>query len=320
MKEHTQYNIIGVDVAKDKLDIALDDQTVITIDNNDAGFKKLLKSMTKTESVCFAMEASGGYEKALVSFLLGKEIAVAVINAKRVRDYAKAIGMYAKTDRIDALMIREYAQMTHSKGKLQLREHRSSVQLHLEALLRRRHQLIEQRTVETQHLNAVSDKDVIRSIKRNIKNIDREIKNIEAKINKYLDQDEGLKETVARLNGVKGIGNISALILVSQLPELGQVSNKEIAALVGLAPFCNDSGQKNGRRIIYGGRALVRSILYMVTLTAVRCNATIKAFYQRLLAKGKPKKVALTACMRKLLCILNSITKQKVEWEPNFSK
>lgn len=316
----TQYNMIGVDVAKAKLDIAIDNQSVITINNTEAGFKKLLKTLTTTESVCFAMEASGGYEKALVNFLLEKDIAVAVINAKRVRDYAKAMGMYAKTDRIDALMIREYAEMAYAKGKLQLREARSNVQLHLEALLRRRHQLVEQRKVETQHLNGVADNDVIRSIKRNIKNIGREIETIEAKINKYLDNDDGLKKTVTRLNGVKGIGNISALMLVSQLPELGQVSNKEIVALVGLAPFCNDSGQKNGRRAIFGGRGLVRSTLYMATLAATRYNAAIRAFYQRLLAKGKLKKVALTACMRKLLCILNSITKKEVEWEQDFAK
>lgn len=320
MSEHTQkINMVGVDVAKAKLDMAFDNQQVITMENNEAAFKKLLKTLPETDSLCFVMEATGGYEKAFVSFLLGKEIKVAVVNAKRVRDFANAMGAYAKNDRIDAIMIRQYAESAHARDRLKLREPRTVVEQRIEALLKRRQQLVEQRAMEKQHLESTRDKDSVRSIKRSIKSLDKETARVEEKINRDIDNDDGLKKKMERLLEVEGIGEITALALVSQLPELGRLSNKEIAALVGLAPYSKDSGNKTGSRSIFGGRAVVRSILYMATLSAVRYNKPIKAFYQRLLANGKRKKVALTACMRKLLVILNSITKKEAKWDPDFA-
>jgi len=314
------YAMIGVDVAKLKLDIAIDDKTILTIDNHEESFKKLLKSIPNIDQVCFVMEATGGYERKLVSFLQAKGVAVAVVNAKRVRDYANSMGAYAKNDRIDAQMIRHYAQAAFAKNRLKLREPRTEIAQRLEDLLRRRNQLVGQRAVEKQHLEAAGDKESVRSITRMIKQFDKEIDRIEVKITAYIDADDHLKKSMEQLLQVQGIGEVTVLTLLTQLPELGKLSNKEIVALVGLAPYCKDSGKKTGRRTIFGGRILIRSTLYMATLSAVRYNKPIREFYQHLLAKGKLKKVALVACMRKLLTILNSMAKTESEWDPYFGK
>lgn len=314
------YAMIGVDVAKLKLDIAIDDKTVLTIDNHEESFKKLLKSIPNIDQVCFVMEATGGYERKLVSFLQAKGVAVAVVNAKRVRDYANSMGAYAKNDRIDAQMIRHYAQAAFAKNRLKLREPRTEIAQRLEDLLRRRNQLVGQRAVEKQHLEAAGDKESVRSITRMIKQFDKEIDRIEVKITAYINADDHLKKSMEQLLQVQGIGEVTVLTLLTQLPELGKLSNKEIVALVGLAPYCKDSGKKTGRRTIFGGRILIRSTLYMATLSAVRYNKPIREFYQHLLAKGKLKKVALVACMRKLLTILNSMAKTESEWDPYFGK
>ena len=269
---------------------------------------------------CFVMEATGGYERKLVSFLQSKEIAVAVVNAKRVRDYANSMGAYAKNDRIDAQMIRHYGQAAYPKNRLKLRESRTEIAQQLEDLLRRRNQLVGQRAVEKQHLEAAINKASVRSITRMIKQLDKEIERIEVMIKAYIDADETLKKSMEQLIKVQGIGEITVLTLLTQLPELGKLSNKEIVALVGLAPYCKDSGKKTGRRVIFGGRTLIRSVLYMAALSAVRYNKPIKEFYQRLIARGKVKKVALVACMRKLLTILNSMAKTDSEWNPDFAK
>lgn len=312
--------MIGVDIAKLKLDIAIDDKKVLTVDNKEENFKELLKTIPDVGQVCFVMEATGGYERKLVSFLQSKGIAVAVVNAKRVRDYANSMGAYAKNDHIDAQMIRHYAQAASAKNRLQLRESHTEIAERLEELQRRRHQLVGQRAMEKQHLEAASDKESVRSITRMIKQFDKEIDRIEVKIKAYINADDNLKKSMEQLIKVQGIGEVTVLTLLTQLPELGKLSNKEIVALVGLAPYCKDSGTKTGRRVIFGGRILIRSTLYMATLSAVRYNKPIREFYQHLLAKGKLKKVALVACMRKLLTILNSMAKTESEWDPYFGK
>lgn len=315
-----KLQMIGVDVAKHKLDISIDDNTVLIIDNHEENFKALLKIIPDTSRVCFVMEATGGYERKLVAFLQNQEIAVAVVNPKRVRDYAKAMGAYAKNDRIDADMIRHYAQTAHNKNRLQLRESISEAAQRRESLLRRRNQLVGQRAVEKQHLESATDKDSVRSIKRILKQLDKEIEKIETLIKTDIDADDNLKKSMEQLIQVPGVGEVTVLTLLTQLPELGKLSNKEIAALVGLAPYARDSGKKTGRRAIFGGRMHIRSTLYMAALSAIRFNPPIRIFYQRLLAQGKLKKVALVACMRKLLTMLNSMAKTGNEWNPDFAK
>jgi len=295
-----KYTMIGVDVAKLKLDIAIDDKKVLTIDNKEESFRKLLKIIPDIDQVCFVMEATGGYERKLVSFLQSKGIAVAVINAKRVRDYANSMGAYAKNDHIDSQMIRHYAQAAFAKNRLKLLESRSEIAQQLEDLLRRRNQLVGQRAVEKQHLEAAINKESVRSITRMVKQLDKEIERIEVMIKAYIDADDNLKKSMEQLIQVQGVGEVTVLTLLTQLPELGKLSNKEIVALVG--------------------RMLIRSTLYMAILSAVRYNKPIREFYQRLLAHGKLKKVALVACMRKLLTILNSMAKTESEWNPDFAK
>ena len=311
-----KLKMIGVDVAKLTLDIAIDEKKHFTIDNQENKFSKLTNSIVDTDNVCVVMEATGGYERKLVNFLLSKEIAVSVVNAKRVRDYAKAIGQHAKNDRIDAHVIRQYAEMTQPK----LCAQQSDSAIQLDALIKRRDQLVKQRVAEKHHLEAATHPDSIRSIKKFIKVFDKEIELIETKIKKLIETDQSLKKQMKRLTQVTGIGDITAATLLALLLELGRLSNKQICALVGVAPFCKDSGMMKGHRAIWGGRALIRSTLYMATLSAVHHNKPIKIFYQRLIANGKLKKVALVACMRKLLTILNSMTKNNTEWNPNFAK
>jgi transposase len=260
----------------------------------------------------------GGYEKAFTNYLLSENTKVAVVNAKRVRDYAKAMGVHAKNDAIDANMIRHYAETTYAQNHLELREARSVEEQKVEALIKRRQQLVKQKTIEKQHLESAYDKVVSCSIERTLKHLEGEIHKIEGQIKSTIKQDASSEKKIERLQEVDGIGDVSASTLLFCLPELGKVSNKEIAALVGVAPYSKDSGKKSGRRVIYGGRFLVRSVLYMATLSAVRFNKPIKAFYQRLIAKGKPKKVAITACMRKLLVILNAMIKNNTDWNPDF--
>jgi transposase len=312
-----QFKINGVDVAKDKLDITLEKNKVVTINNKEADFAKFLQQITDKNKVCFVMEASGGYEKGFAHYLLEQKIAVSIINAKRVRDFAKAMGLLAKNDRIDALIIRDYAIAIQNRNALKIIEQKTIAEQELDALIRRRVQLVEQRAVEKQHLETVINKTVIESIEKSITYFDGEITEIEKKIRHHIDSDADLKKLAKQLTDIKGIADIGAATFISQLPELGKVSNKEITALMGLAPFAKDSGKKTGHRVISGGRALVRKVLYMLILSAIRWNKPIKVFYDRLVASGKPKKVALTACMRKLLVRLNSVVKSNSEWNPN---
>jgi transposase len=319
MNKPQEFIMIGIDVAKDKLDIALDDHHTISVSNDKKGFQALLKAAPNPSQACFIMEATGGYEKPLANFLQDNSYAVAVVNPKRVRDYANAMGAYAKNDRIDAQMIRHYGQSAFAKNRLNLRESRPQIAQKLEALLRRRNQLVGQRAMEKQHLETADDKDAVRSINRVIKLLDQEIERVETQIKADIEQNTDLIKRKAQLIKVEGVGEITVLTLLTQLPELGVLSNKEITALVGLAPYCRDSGQKAGRRQVFGGRQLIRSTLYMATLSAVRFNKPIKAFYDRLLSRGKPKKVALVACMRKLLTLLNTLTKHGREWDPGYA-
>lgn len=319
MNKPVEYFMIGVDVAKLKMDVALSDKQTITVTNDPEGFNQLLKAISIHDSVCFVMEATGGYERALSNFLQTKKYAIAVVNPKRVRDYANAMGAYAKNDRIDAHMIRHFAQSAFANNRLKLRGSRTESAQKLEVLFRRRNQLVEQRAMEKQHMESADDKHTVRSIARMIKVFDKEIERIEAEIKDEIEDDAALKKRKDQLIQVNGVGEITVLALITQLPELGLLSNKEIVALVGLAPYCKDSGLKTGRRAVFGGRALIRSTLYMATLSAIRFNKPIKAFYNQLVARGKLKKIALVACMRKLLVILNSMTKNNSEWNPDYS-
>ena len=307
---------IGIDISKKKLDISFNANETASYDNNLTGFKQLLKQIVNKKTTRVVMEATGGYERPLVSFLQEHGIAVSVVNAKRVRDYAKALGKLAKTDKIDSHVIRLFAAAINPGVTEKLTE---SQQL-LDSLTLRRNQLVKQRAMEKQHLETVINKDTERSINRNLKFLDKEIERIEEKIDELIHLDVKIKEKVNRLATIKGVGSVASVTIVSDIPELGTLSNKEISALVGVAPFCRDSGTMRGKRTIWGGRSQVRSILYMATLSAVKHNPAIKVFYDRLVSKGKPKKTALVACMRKLIIMANSMIRNNIDWNPNHGK
>lgn len=307
---------VGVDISKQKLDVSFSDQKTASFENNFAGFKQLLKELKNKSQTRVVMEATGGYEKPLALFLQSQGIAVSIVNAKRVRDYAKALGRLAKNDRLDAEVIRLFAEAVNP----QVLATSSDTQQALDALVRRREQLVKQRTMEKQHAETVGNKEAVRSIKRTIDFLDKEIARIEQAIKALINADSALVEKVDRLSAVKGIGDITALTLIADLPELGQITNKEISALVGVAPFCRDSGTLKGKRTTWGGRTQVRSILYMAALSAVQFNPPIKTFYNRLVKNGKTKKVALVASMRKLLIIINSMLRNNSDWNPEYGK
>jgi transposase len=316
-KSDTRFNKIGVDVSKKKLDIALDDKTVLTIDNDESAFSSLLETLNyPLDDVHFVMEATGGYERKFARFLLSKSIAVSIVNAKRVRDYAKAMGQYAKNDRIDALVIRAFANAV----ELVFLEEKSKLEQQLESLVKRRQQLVKLHAVEKQHMETTIDPIASSSIEEVLVLLKLQLSSLDAIMEDLLKNNRHHHDRKKLIVGVQGIGEQTASMLLIQLPELGKLNNKQVSSLVGVAPFCNESGQRKGHKVIWGGRKTVRSNLYMPMLSAVRFNPLIKAFYERLIAKGKHPKVALIASMRKLLTILNSMLKNNMEWNPNHGK
>lgn len=308
--------IIGVDVSKLKLDIVFDDYHC-TIENNEAAFKQLLNSNDFLKGEClFVMEATGGYERPFEQYLLSRDIHTAVVNPKRVRDHARSLGKLAKNDRIDATVIRDFA-MTR---KIILSKKKSPQEQRLQALLRRRQQLRRYLTTEKQQLEATVDKLMCSSINSMISLLEKRLEKLDTTLQSLINQDAETADKKRRLTSVTGIAEQTANTLLLRLPELGKLTHKEIAALVGVAPFCNDSGQYRGRRMIWGGRKEVRTALYMPMLSIIQYNPPIRAFYQQLIKRGKIRKVALIASMRKLLTMLNAMMKNNTEWCPDHAK
>jgi transposase len=258
------------------------------------------------------LEASGGLEAPIASQLAGAGLSVAVVNPTRIRAFAKADGQLAKTDQIDARLIARFG----AKMEPLPQAARDQAQIELNLLVTRRRQMVLMLTSEKNRFHTATG--VMREhINKHISWLQTEIEELDQQINQALIDNPTWQETVALLESSPGVGTVTARTLVAELPELGQLNRQKIAALVGLAPFNQDSGKRRGKRRIFGGRASIRSVLYMAALSATKCNPVIKAFYERLLAKGKPKKVALTACMRKLLTILNAMVKNRQAWAPS---
>jgi transposase len=304
----------GIDVSKASLDLALGpDSEVLSFTNDDAGHQCLLKALAAQAGpiALVVLEATGGYEFVCAAMLQGAGLPVAVVNARQARDFARAMGHLAKTDRIDAQGLAHLASvlvLRKDLGRL-TRALPDAQQQTLRALVTRRRQLVQSKITETHHLNTGIE-PCKRSIKAMIKFIDTELRHVEADMAKHIKKhSQALAE---QLSAVRGVGDKTAAVLIAELPELGKLSRRQISALAGVAPMNHDSGRSSGKRSIYGGRASVRAALYMATLVATRFNPVIKTFYQRLLAVGKPKKLALTACMRKLLTILNAMVRDSL--------
>ena len=308
---------IGVDVSKKTLDIEIDEKHIFSIDNNEKAFFDFLKILDEPlDSIHFVLEATGGYEKKFANFLLSQSIAVSVVNPKRVRDYAKALGILAKNDKIDAGVIRKFAGVAN----LVLLKKKSEADERLISLTRRRKQLLKHQSTEKQYLETSTDKDVRLSIQAFLETLAEQIESLDRMIQVLMEADATYNVRKQLIVDVKGIGERTASTILVQLPELGQLSNRQISALAGVAPFCNDSGERKGKKMIWGGRKEVRTALYMPMLCAIQHNKTIKAFYDRLIAKGKIRKVAVIACMRKLLTILNAMLKNNTPWNPDYAK
>jgi len=316
-------NVIGVDVSKAKLDFAVGDQHHVgsithqgSIENTEEQIvKQLLELIQHPKSTIVVMEATGGYEECLVSLLHKHEIALAVVNPRRVRDFADGIGRDAKTDPIDARVIAFYGQVVKPEAQVA----KSEEDTKLRALVERREQLLGLINQENNRLQQTTDQEIRGYIKESLETLQKQVKTIDQRLATCVTADTANARKVEILDSVKGLGPVAISTLLAELPELGELNRGQIAKLVGVAPMNCDSGKKSGQRRTFGGRSYVRRVLYMATLVATRFNPRIKAFYQHLLAGGKPKKVALTAAMRKLLTILNTLIKNDELWntEPN---
>lgn len=302
---------VGIDVSKDKLDIALfPDNTTWTVPNEKEAFGSLSEALSRLRPERIVLEATGGYEKCLAHHLLQNSLPVAVVNPRLTRHFAQALGKLAKTDRIDAQLLAQYAATVLPP----LKPVQDNASVLLESWVKRRQHLVQMRSSESNRLSKESSDEVAKHIEKSITELSDKIKELEATIKQLIHTTDQWQSVYQRLTSVPGVGDVLATTLISQLPELGQLNHKQIAALVGVAPFNCDSGQWRGHRKIWGGRTAIRNALYMATLTARRWNPIIQDFYQRLVEQGKPYKVAMVACMRKLLVILNAIVKNQQSW------
>ena len=295
--------IVGVDVSKGKLDVAvLGEKQVHQVDNTEAGIAELVEQMQELGPELIVVEATGGYQRAVVDSLFRSGLAVAVVNPMRVRQFARAYGMLAKTDKLDAQVLAVFGE----RVKPRLYEGKDEKERELSGMLVRRRQLEEMLKGEKNRLRTIQP-SLRSSVERMIACLQGEKQDVEEQIRQYLTEHEEWQSQRRVLESVPGVGPVTTATLLADLPELGKLDGKKIAALVGVAPMNHDSGKKRGYRKTKGGRADVRSVLYMATLVACRYNPVIKAQYESLLKRGKEKKVAITACMRKFLVILNAM-------------
>ncbi len=309
---NAQDNWVGIDVAKDSLVACVLPAGVrVTETNARDGVERLLKALPPVGECLVVVEATGGYQRLVVAELIAAGHRTAVANPRQVRDFARGLGLLAKTDRLDAEVIARFGQQ--ASPRVAAPTFPQSQQL--QELVARRRQLVELRTAETCRLETASTKTVIKSVRTVIEQLTKLIRKIEKELSELVEADNQLQCRAAALQSTPGVGAVTATTLVVELPELGRLNRGQISALVGVAPFNRDSGKFHGRRAIWGGRASVRSVLYMATLTARRCNPVIRAFAERLTAAGKPFKVVMVACMRKLLVILNAILKNNSAWK-----
>lgn len=308
---------VGIDVSKHALDVAIGpDAKVLSFANDPQGRKELVRSLRKAKPAIVAVEATGGYERPVVAALADAGLPVVVVNPRRVREFARATGILAKTDALDARVLARFAgQINPPRRPIPGKNQRE-----LEALVTRRRQLVDILVQEQNRLKQAVEARIRRSIKAVIETIERQIDDTEAEIAQRIENDPEWKAAVERLASVPGVGDKTACSLIAYLPELGTLSRQSIAALAGLAPMNRDSGKMRGPRRIHGGRPTVRTALYMAALTASRCNPPVKKLYDRLVKAGKPKKVALVAAAHKLLTILNAILRDGTEWRAPTAK
>ena len=305
----TEY-FVGIDVSKDTLDVcAYPTQDTFRVPNSPDGLDDLIKRLKPIEPRLIVFEATGGYETLAVSSLAAAGLPVVVINPRQIRDFAKSIGRLAKTDVIDAGVIARFA----SAVRPELRPLKDSPSQELTGLVTRRRQIVDMIVAETNRLNAATRRNR-RDIQAHIRWLQKRQDQIDDEIKRDIKNGPLWRTTDQILQSAPGVGPATSAMLISCVPELGQLNRKKIACLIGVAPLNRDSGRFKGRRMIWGGRAQVRAVLYMSTLSAIRFNPIIRQFYQRLRGAGKCFKVAMVACMRKLLIILNAMVRNQTKW------
>lgn len=303
---------IGIDVSKDKLDISDSEDKIRKEVKNSINniVKQVVEKITEPGKTFVVCEATGGYERALVKALQDAGIPVCVANPWQVRQFAYGIGKLEKTDAIDAQLLRQFAQVVD----LRPTPRKSARHEAHDALVRRREQLMLLINQEQNRLGQTYDRDVCKMIEKVLRMLRRQLEDVDQLIEAFLKEEARTNQAVDVIQSVPGVGVVTTSTLIADLPELGTLNRAEIAKLVGVAPIANQSGTREGPRSIFGGRSHVRRVLYMAALTATRFNPVIKTFYQRLLARGKQKKVAIVACMRKLLTILNEMVRNQEMW------
>jgi transposase len=315
MSENQRESFVGVDISKGTLDVQIEPHgEFLQVSNDDEGISTLCARLVHIAPKLIVLEATGGLETCLVGDLVAHGLAVAVINPRQVRDFAKATGQLAKTDRIDAAVLCEFARVIRPS----VRPIKDELTRELDDMVSRRRQLVQIRVQEFQRLSAAS-KVQMKSIKGHITWLDKRIAEIESDLGKRLRESDLWRTKDDLLRSIPGVGDITSRTMLGSCPELGSLNRREIAKLVGVAPLNKDSGQRRGQRRIWGGRADVRSVLYMATISAIRCNDAIKAFATRLKAAGKAPKIVIVACMRKLLTIMNTLLKNQTPWTPKLA-
>jgi transposase len=305
---------VGVDVSKDWLDVGVSPSRESWRTASDPkSISELTDRLRALGAQLVVLEASGGFEIPIAAAFGRAGLPVVVVNPRQVRDFARAMGQLAKTDKIDALTLALFGE----RVRPEIRPLPDEVAQAFEALLARRRQLVAMLAEEKNRLQQARARDLKKGIQRHIRWLEREIKDVEQGLAESVRKSPAWRAKDDLLQGVPGVGRTLSFTILGGLPELGRLKNKQISALVGVAPHPADSGKFRGKRIIWGGRASVRHVLYMATLSACRFNPLVRVFYQRLIAAGKPRKVAIVACMRKLLTILNAIVRHGSSWNPH---
>lgn len=304
---------VGIDVAKATLDVCINPGgELLHTTYDDDGVARLVERLRQDGPTLIVLEATGGLEGRLAAELAGAGLPVAVINPRQARDFAKAIGRLSKTDAIDAAVLAEFARAVRPQVR-PLKDEDTQV---LDEMLTRRRQLVSMRVQETLRLGQARSKPQQKSLKEHIVWLEKRIASLDDDLQNRLRTSDVWRVKDDLLRSIPGIGTVASTTLLAKCPELGALDRRQIAALIGLAPLARDSGTFRGKRFIWGGRAEVRAVLYMATITAMRCNVVIKEFAARLKAAGKPGKVVIVACMRKLLTIMNSVIKHATPWRP----
>ncbi len=315
MSEIVVEKFVGIDVSKGTLDLCIEPAAEsLHVAHDEAGIAQVVKRLKEVAPTLIVMEATGGLEVRLASELAGQGLPVAVINPRQARDFAKATGQLAKTDAVDAAVLAAFARAIRPA----VRPIKDADVRELDDLVTRRRQLIEIRVQETLRLGTAS-KVQKKSLTAHIAWLDKRIVDLDDDLTRRLRSSDVWRAKDDLLRGIPGVGAVTSLTMLAKCPELGTLNRREIAKLTGVAPLADDSGKHRGKRFIWGGRADVRAVLYMATVSAIRCNPAIKAFAERLKQAGKPAKVVIVACMRKLLTIMNTMVKNNAPWNPKIT-